>query len=298
LDLILKIIIRLNYFKAKNGKRKYLFFIIKNPKDLSFLGIINESLENPFRNPKDSMSSESSTPTSERSFKFDDSNKVYYAPPACPIKRMKVYLNKITDRTFDKISGEMLQVVILEDPLSEESKESDKEKMLPIVQTFISTVCVFERNEEAMNVYVKSFCKLRTQWKGRQGRVLTELMMSELMKFFVEYSKVPESENTEENTKRRNSCFKLCRFVSLLYQEGVLSLKAIVTILQSFCKNDKLSLEVFCKIFSGCQEKLMTDEFFMAKIFGRYKSFLEGIVSSEDHESMHKFMCMNILDKT
>jgi hypothetical protein len=242
------------------------------------------------------MSSESSTPTSERSFKFDDNNKVYYAPPACPIKRMKVYLNKITDRTFDKISGEMLQVVLLDDPLSEESKENDKEKMLPIVQTFISTVCVFERNEEAMNVYVKSFCKLRTQWKGRQGRVLTELMMAELMKFFVEYSKSPESDKTEENTKRRNSCFKLCRFVSLLYQEGVLNLKGVVTILQAFCKHDKLSLEVFCKLFSGCQEKLMTDEFFMLKIFGRYKLFLENIVASEDHESMHKFMCLNILE--
>lgn len=245
------------------------------------------------------MSSESSTPTSERSIKFDD-NKVYFAPPSCPIKRMKSYLNKITDRTFDKISGEMLQVNLLDDPLSEDSKENDKEKMLPIVQTFISTVCVFERNEEAMNVYVKSFCKLRNQWKGRQGRILTELMMSELMKFFVDYSKASTSDtdpDSEENIKRRNSCFKLCRFVSLLYQEGVLSLKAIVTILQAFCKHDKLSLEVFCKLFSGCQEKLMTDEFFVSKIFGRYKSFLETIVSSEDHESMHKFMCMNILDK-
>lgn len=253
------------------------------------------------------MSSEQSTPTSEKSIKFDD-NKVYFAPPSCPIKRMKSYLNKITNGTFDKISGEMLQVNLLEDPLSEESKESDKEKMLPIVQMFISTVCVFERNEEAMNLYVRSFCKLRDHWKGRQGRVLTELMMSELLKFFVDYSKTSKSDSgvdvtiesgldSEENIKRRNSCFKLCRFVSLLYQEGVLGLKSIVAILQTFCKHDKLSLEVFCKLFSGCQDKLMSDEFFMTKIFGRYKSFLETIVSSEDHESMHKFMCMNILDK-
>ena len=255
-------------------------------------------MENPSENPRDSMSSESTTPSSEKSIKFDD-NKVYFAPPACPIKRMKSYLNKITNGTFDKISGEMLQINLLDDPMSEEGQESDKEKMLPIVQMFISTVCVFERNEEAMNLYVRSFCKLRNNWKGRQGRVLTELMMSELLKFFVEYSKAAASEveESEETIKRRNSCFKLCRFVSLLYQEGVLGLKSIVTILQAFCKNDKLSLEVFCKLFSGCQEKLMTDEFFVSKIFGRYKSFLENIVSSETHESMHKFMCMNILDK-
>jgi hypothetical protein len=114
---------------------------------------------------------------------FYDSKKVYFAPPSCPIKRMNSLLNKITERTFQKISDEMLLVNLLEDPTNEDAIPEDKDKMLPVINTFIANVCQPACGVEIMKVYAKSFCKLKDNWKGRQGRILTELMMAELSKF-------------------------------------------------------------------------------------------------------------------
>jgi hypothetical protein len=88
----------------------------------------------------------------------------------------------------------------------------------------------------------------------------------------------------------------LCTFVSLLYTEGAVGLRLVVAILQSFFKSDKLSLEVFCKLFAACQEKLMNDETFKSKVFDKYKRFLEENSKSGQQENMHKFMCLKILD--
>jgi hypothetical protein len=227
---------------------------------------------------------------------FYDSKKVYFAPPTCPIKRMNSLLNKITDRTFQRISDEMLLVNLLENPTSEDAIPEDKDKMLPVIQTFIANVCQPACGVEIMKVYAKSFCKLKDNWKGRQGRILTELMMAELSKFFLEYSKTPTCGDEEQDVKIRNKCFKLCTFVALLYSEGAVGLRLVIAILQSFFKNDKLSLEVFCKLFAACQEKLMNDETFKSKVFAKYKNFLEENSKSESQEAMHKFMCLNILD--
>jgi len=212
---------------------------------------------------------------------------------ALSTKTMRSLLNKITDITFQKISEQMLQIKLLENPESIELLPTDKERMLPIVQTLISNVCVLERNEEAINIYVRAFCKLKEKWQGRQGHILMETTMSELGKFFVEYSKLPENEIDD---LKRNKCFKLCRFISILYQENAISMKLIVAILQTFCKETKTSVEVFCKIFGDCKNKLMQDEVFMAKMFTKYKTFLETISKSDSFSPMYKFMCLNILE--
>jgi hypothetical protein len=94
-----------------------------------------------------------------------------------PIKKFKSCLNKISERNYPKISDEMLTIHLLDEPESSESKPTDKEAMLPVIETFMANVCVFERNIEAINFYTKTFCKLKDNWKGRQGRVLTENMM-------------------------------------------------------------------------------------------------------------------------
>jgi hypothetical protein len=227
---------------------------------------------------------------------FYDSKKVYFAPPSCPIKRMNSLLNKITDRTFQRISDEMLLVNLLENPNSEDAIPEDKDKMFPIIQTFIGNVCQPACGPEIMKVYAKSFCKLKDNWKGRQGRILTELMMSELSKFFLEYSKAPTCGDEDTDVKIRSKCFKLCTFISLLYEEGAVGLRLVIAILQSFFKSDKLSLEVFCKLFAGCQGKLMKDETFKSKVFAKYKQFLEENSKSENQDAMHKYMCLDILD--
>lgn len=209
----------------------------------------------------------------------------------CPIRKMKSLLNKITDRTFHKISDEMLQITILENLTDSDGNELDKSKMEPIIQTFISNVCVPERNTETMNVYVKAFCKLKDKWSGRQGRVLMELMMAELGKFFVEYSKMTEYDNSI-----RNKSFKLCLFISMLYQENGVGIRLVLAILQTFCKEDKHAVEIFCKIFSNCRVKLMSEEIFKTKVLSNYKKFLEKIRDSEI-DYMYKAMCLDILDK-
>lgn len=244
------------------------------------------------------MSNSSIQPSSDYTDKRStyDSRKIYFTPPTCPIKRMNSLLNKITDHSFERISDEMLIVNLLDDPTSEDAIPEDKNKMLPIVNTFMANICQPACGPEIMKVYSKSFCKLKDNWKGRQGRILTEIMMAELSKFFTEYSKYITAEDFEEDSKRRLKCFKLCNFVSLLYQEGAVGLRLVIAILQSFFKTDKLSLEVFCKLFSGCQVKLMKDETFKSKVFEKYKTFLEENSKSERHESMYKFMCLNILD--
>lgn len=259
-------------------------------------------------------SSKASTPTSDYSEKKTayDSRKLYFAPPTCPIKRMNSLLNKITDLSFQRISDEMLVVNLLDEPLKEEAIPEDKDKMLPIVKTFIANICQPACGPEIMKVYTKAFCKLKDNWKGRQGRILTEIMMAELSKFFAEYSKNlnknPETivsgedsvkspeEIAEQEAKKRLKCFKLCNFVALLYQEGAVSFRLIIAILQSFFKNDKLYLEVFCKLFAACQSKLMKDETFRSKVFEKYKVFLEENSKSVEHDAMYKFMCLNILD--
>jgi hypothetical protein len=260
---------------------------------------------------RDSMEgSKASTPTSDYTDKKAtyDSRKVYFAPPTCPIKRMNSLLNKITDLSFQRISDEMLVVNLLDDPLEDEAIPEDKDKMLPIVKTFIANICQPACGPEIMNVYAKAFSKLKDNWKGRQGRILTEIMMAELSKFFTDYSKnlnfssVDDSVETSvedklaEEAKKRLKCFKLCNFVSFLYKDGAVSLRLVIAILQSFFKNDKLYLEVFCKLFAACQDKLMKDETFRSKVFEKYKVFLEENSKSVVHEPMYKFMCLNILD--
>lgn len=250
-----------------------------------------------------SFESKASTPTSEYSDKRSnyDNRKLYFAPPTCPIKRMNSLLNKITDLSFQRISDEMLVVNLLDNPLEEDAIPEDKDKMLPIVKTFMANICQPACGPEIMKVYSRAFCKLKDNWKGRQGRILTEIMMAELSKFFADYSKNLYSETSaevsaEDEAKKRLKCFKLCTFVSLLYQEGAVGLRLVLAILQSFFKNDKLSLEVFCKLFAACQDKLMKDETFKSKVFEKYKTFLEENSKSTAHEAMYKFMCLNILD--
>ena len=230
-------------------------------------------------------SSESSTPVEEKVISFSQS----------PLKKMKSNLNKITERSFPKISDEILQIILLENPLEEESLPSDKENMLPVIQTFIANVCVLERNDEAMNVYVKVFCKLKDKWIGRQGRILMEMMMSELSKFFKEYS---SSFEESIDDRKRNNCFKLCKFVSLLYMEGAIGLRLVLAIMQAFYNPNKMTLEVFCKLFSGCRVKLLNDSTFRSSsLFDKYKTFLETCNKSASVEPMYRFMCLDLLDK-
>lgn len=218
-----------------------------------------------------------------------------------PIKRFKSCLNKISERNFPKISDEMLTIHLLEEPENLEENSSDKESMLPVVETFMANVCVFERNIEAINVYTKTFCKLKDNWKGRQGKVLMETMLSELSKFFPEYNKLIESSEFESDSeawiKKRNQCLKLCQFTSGLYNEGGVSIKLILVILTLFMKPKKECIEVFCKLFSGSQEKLMKDELFNSKILPKFKGFLEEHHKSKTLEPMYRFMCLEILDK-
>jgi len=235
----------------------------------------------------ETSSSGNSTPVDEKMISFSPQGMN-------PIKRMRSYLNKITERTFCKISDDMLQIVLLENPSEDDVIPSDKDNMEPIVQTFISNVCVFERNDEAMQVYAKVFCKLQEKWVGRQGKILTEVMMIELSKFFKDYSNIPIEEIDE---KKRNSCFKLCKFVSYLYNENVVGLRLVLAILQTFFNTKKNHLEVFCKLFEGCREKLTKDEIFRSKIMDRYKNFLKDGSKSEVLEPMYRFMCLEILEK-
>lgn len=252
-----------------------------------------------------SMNSSDISPSSDYVDKRStyDSRKVYFAPPTCPIKRMNSLLNKISSISFERFYNEMLTMTILDDPMENDAVLGDKDKMLPIVKTFMANICQPACGPEIMKVYSKVFSKLKDNWKGRQGRILTEIMMSELSKFFTEYSKNPaspssvsEDNDISDEAKRRLKCFKLCSFVALLYQDGAVGLRLVVAVLQTFLKNDKLSLEVFCKIFSGCQDKLMKDETFKSKVFEKYKSFLEENSKSTEHEAMYKFMCLNILE--
>ncbi len=269
-------------------------FSVENIHVVEVSGIIQSENSSVITAESSTMDSPSSLYADKKA--FYDSKKVYFAPPSCPIKRMNSLLNKITERTFHRISDEMLLVNLLENPNSEDAIPEDKDKMLPIIQTFIANVCQPACGPEIMKVYAKSFCKLKDTWKGRQGRILTELMMAELSKFFLQYSKAPTCGDEDQDVKVRNKCFKLCTFVALLYSEGAVGLRLVLAILQSFFKNDKLSLEVFCKLFSACQEKLMSDETFKSKVFAKYKHFLEENSKSETQEAMHKFMCLNILD--
>jgi hypothetical protein len=212
-----------------------------------------------------------------------------------PLKKIRSYLNKVTAVTLEKISEEMLTINILEDVDNAESQSSDKDNMLPVVETFISNVCVFERNDEAMNTYVKVFCKLTEKWRGRQGSVLMSTMMQELSKFFAEYKQCILDNEIED--KRRNQCFKLCRFVSLLYIENLVSLKLVVAFLETFCKTEKFSLEVFCKIFGLTYEKLKTEKIFVDKLMNKYKNFLKDNSESTELEYIHKFMCLECFEK-
>jgi hypothetical protein len=223
-----------------------------------------------------------------------------------PIKRIKSCLNKISERNFPKISDEMLTIHLLDEPENEEVSSLDKETMLPMVETFMSNVCVFERNVEAMGIYTKAFCKIKDNWKGRQGRVLMEVMISELGKFFTEYNKSIDLESEEKNevqelrelrSKKRNHCLKLSQFVAMLYNEGGVSIRLVLVILQMYLKNKKDHIEIFCKLLSGCQTKLMKDETFRSKVFDKYKAFLTENSKSKDIEPMYRFMCLEVLEK-
>jgi len=246
--------------------------------------------------------SDNTTPKSENfeGFEMQESIAVSRLTPT-PIKRFKSCLNKISERNFPKISDEMLTIHLLEEPENLEINPFDKEGMLPVVETFIANVCVFERNIEAINVYAKTFCKLKDNWKGRQGKVLMEVMLSELSKFFPEYNKAVEASDIEPDSetwiRKRNHCLKLCQFTSALYNEGGVGIKLIIVILNLFMKPQKESIEVFCKLFSSSLDKLMKDEIFQSKILPKFKNFLEEHQKSKILEPMYRFMCLEILDK-
>ena len=247
------------------------------------------------------------TPSSEGFSGFPDSTDVSIMnrPAPSPIKRLKSCLNKITERSFPKISDEMLTIHLLDEPEKEEVSSEDKLTMLPMVETFMANVCVFERNIEAIGLYTKAFCKIKDNWKGRQGRVLMEVMMSELGKFFTEYNKMIEMDQTESvqdldpdfRSKKRNQCLKLSQFVAMLYNEGGVSIRLVLVILQMFMKSKKDHLEVFCKLFSECRVNLVKDETFRTKVLAKYKNFLKENQQSTDLESMYRFMCLEILEK-
>jgi hypothetical protein len=246
-----------------------------------------ENLKDVTKERTDSFaSSKSSTPTSECSVTFEG-----FKISEDPLKKIRSYLNKITERTFDKISEEILRINLLDS--TDDSKNLDI--MLPVVKTFLSNICVFERNEEAMNVYVKLFDKMKNKWSGVQGEVLMQVMMKELKNFFQNYAK---SNETEIDEKKRNSCFKLCKFISLLYIEGSVDFTLMVAILNTFRKIDKFHLEVFCKIYNDCQKKLYSETIFKEKVFPTFNDFLQTSSKSTSLEPMHRFMCQNILDDT
>jgi len=218
-----------------------------------------------------------------------------------PIKKFKSCLNKISERNYPKISDEMLTIHLLDEPESSESKPTDKEAMLPVVETFMANVCVFERNIEAINFYTKTFCKLKDNWKGRQGRVLTENMMTELANFFLDYDSTIQSDKTdcdsEEWICKRNKCIKLCQFISALYKENGIGIKLVLVILNKFKKDKKESIEVFCRLFSGCIDKLLEDNLFKTKFLPIFKEFITTHQRSEKLEPMYRFMCLEIIEK-
>jgi len=224
-----------------------------------------------------------------------------------PIKKFKSCLNKISERNYAKISDEMLTIHLLDEPENLESKVSDKENMLPVIETFMANVCVFERNIEAINFYTKTFCKLKNNWKGRQGRVLAESMMSELANFFLNYDSTIQSEKTdcdsEEWICKRNKCVKLCQFISALYNEDGVGIKLVLVILKKFMQTNestiirKESIEVFCRLFSGCIDKLLKDKNFTPGMLRVFKEFISTHQRSETLEPMYRFMCLEILDR-
>lgn len=244
------------------------------------------------------LSSRNSTPTSESSEAYGSSGAFKIIKPQDdPLKKIRSYLNKITDRSFDKITEEILRINLLEES-SDPTDTKNQELILPVVKTFLSNICVFERNEETMNVYVKLFCKMKNKWSGIQGDLLMQIMMIELKKFFQQYAKDSIESEESKNDKKRNSCFKLCRFISLLYNEEAIPFTLVAAILNTFRKPNKLYLEVFCKIYSDCQKKLYNEPTFKEKVFPIFTEFLQTSSKCSDLEPMHRFMCQNILDET
>jgi hypothetical protein len=254
-------------------------------------------------------SSANTTPKSETFGGFDGSEASESSGRSTPtpIKKFKSCLNKISERNYVKISDEMLTIHLLDEPENPEAKASDKEAMFPVIETFMANVCVFERNIEAINFYTKTFCKLKNNWKGRQGRVLAENMMSELANFFLDYNSTIQADQTacdsEEWISKRNKCVKLCQFISALYKEDGVGIKLVLVILKKFMQtNDpssirKESIEVFCRLFSGCIDKLMKDKSFTPGMLKVFKDFIGTHQRSDTLEPMYRFMCLEILDK-
>jgi hypothetical protein len=257
-------------------------------------------------------SSGNTTPISETFDGFDGMEVSGRSTPT-PIKKFKSCLNKISERNYPKISDEMLTIQLIDEPENLESKASDKENMLPAVETFMANVCVFERNIEAINFYTKTFCKLKNNWRGRQGRILSEVMMSELAKFFLDYDSTIQADNTSSDSEewicKRNKCVKLCQFISALYKEDGVGIKLVLVILKKFmqpkCNPEtneliqprKESIEVFCRLFSGCIDKLLKDKNFTPDMLKVFKDFIAIHQRSETLEPMYRFMCLEILDK-
>jgi hypothetical protein len=247
-------------------------------------------------------SSGNTTPNSESFIDFESTES--FIPRSLtpnPIKKFKSCLNKISERNFPKISDEMLTIHLLEEPENPISNPSDKDVMLTVVETFMANVCVFERNIEAIQFYTKTFLKLKNNWKGRQGRVLAEVMMSELANFFIDFDNIIQNstlkEDSEEWILKRNKCIKLCQFVSTLYKEDGVGIKLVLVILNKFKKDKRESIEVFCRLLSGCVEKLMEDVQFKTRFLPVFKEFIEMHQKSETLEPMYRFMCLEILEK-
>lgn len=249
------------------------------------------------------MSSSGNTTPKSESFNGFESPEMFISRSSTPnpIKKFKSCLNKISERNYPKISDEMLTIHILEEPENPESKPSDKDSMLTVVETFMANVCVFERNVEAIQFYTKTFLKLKNNWKGRQGRVLAEVMMSELANFFIEFDSIIQTANLKEDSEewilKRNKCIKLCQFVSTLYKEDGIGIKLVLVILNKFKKDKKESIEVFCRLFSGCIDKLLEDNTFKTRFLPIFKEFVVMHQKSETLEPMYRFMCLEILEK-
>lgn len=251
----------------------------------------------------------STTPNSEGYSGFLETSLRNREAPT-PIKKLKNILNKITERTFDKLSDEMLLIDLLDKPEEIEENEIDMDIMSPFVESFFTSVCVKERNVEALKVYTRLFGKLKLKWKGRQGSILMKCMLSEISSFFKGYKEMIKDMNFEDekSNEDRNKCIKLCHFVGNLYKDDLVKIQLVLVILnffKKFLEENKTVfdskyleiLEAFSVLFSSCQVKLIKDEIFIEKFLTNYKKFIEFHYEHKDIPSMYRFACLELLEK-
>jgi hypothetical protein len=254
-------------------------------------------------------SSGSTTPNSEGFSGFMETSLRNREAPS-PIKKLKNILNKITERTFDKLSDEMLLIDLLDNPEEIEEKEIDMDIMSPFIESFVASICVKERNIEALKVYTRLFGKLKLKWKGRQGSILMKCMLFEISSFFKSYKEMIKDMNFEDekSNEDRNKCIKLCHFVGNLYKDDLVKIQLVLVILNFFKKYLEENktvfdskyleiLEAFSVLFSSCQEKLLEEEIFVDKFLVNYKNFIQFHYENKEIPSMYRFACLELLEK-